>query len=85
MILVNIFCKGSCSGWHAGVLSEGADKSIFFEFNCKGNEENLKKVWVHPTSNGYEGQDYQGRRITMIFQSLWEVDEGLIWVATERF
>ena len=38
-----------------------------------------------PTMNGYEGQDYAGRRITMVFESLWEVTEGLIWVSSDIF
>ena len=47
--------------------------------------QDLKKVWTHPTVNGYEGQDYAGRRITMVFKSLYELDEELIWVASEHF
>lgn len=41
-ILVNFFARGSSSGWHSGVLSEGRDRSMFFKFNCKGDEQDLK-------------------------------------------
>ena len=41
-ILVNFYARGSKSDWHSGVLSEGLDKSMFFKFHCKGDEQDLK-------------------------------------------
>ena len=41
-ILVNWIARNKSTGWFTGKYSEGSDGSLFAEFNCKGNEKDLK-------------------------------------------
>ena len=65
--------------WHGSWQIE--DQFLVIDFNCHGNEQQLKRTRLHVVNNkDFAGFDYLGRRITLTFLQLLKLDDEGQWV-----